>query len=576
MEPSSDVGASPAAPGGSDRLRRFFSRDLVLLSTILLLAGAARVVALGTNPPGIYCDEAALGTNAKCLGETARSLKGDLLPLYVHEATFEMYFSYRIVYQPVYQYTLVAFVRAFGLSPFVVRLPSVFFGILGIAATYFLARTLFDGTTGLLAAGLLAISPWHHHYSRIAFEVISLTPFLALGFHFLFRGLGERRSAVAGASVLALATYTYPAARLFVPILVLGFAAIHGRELLAAKKTVLLASLAALGVGLPNLYLLLTDPQQGRMHDLFIWNADISGERAVQFLQNPPVGVTLTSAILHHRGLLIPFVFLYNWASHLSPVFLFLSGDDRAIYAAQGIGMCYLFMAPLLGVGLAVLARAWREKKHRFLLFWFLTWPIPASLTIYCPHATRGMTNFPVIEIISAVGLVALLRTARRAILPPRERSWKVTLASIVAFFVVLRMPYEVVAYAINYHRDFPVYAGQWFDAGIGEAFRSLKKERRPDEEIVISPKVHNAFLNILFFGDVDYRSLDPSLPDHRGLVPRPYHIAWEDSGAKALPKALWLVREEEKDEHLRGRVVRQIPYPDGKPNLLLVRYPAR
>ena len=560
----------------SAALRRFLTRERSMLLAILLAAATLRLWGLGSVPPGVYCDEAAMGTNAKMLGLTGRTLKGEVLPLWVHEATFERYQSYQIVYQPVYQYTLVPFVRLFGLSSFVVRLPSVLYGVLGVLAVYLFGRGLYGATVGLAAAGLLAISPWHHHYSRICFEVISLPVFLAFGFHLLFRGLERPRCLAGGAVLLALSTYAYPAGRLFVPILLLTFAALHPRELWGARRAVLAAAGAAALVAVPNLYVLLTDPNQGRMHNLFIWGTDIANENAVLWLREAAKGGGWAATVLESRPLLLPFVFGFNWLSHLSPSFLFISGDGRAIYAAQGLGMCYFFVAPLLAMGLWTLARRWRERKGLFLLAWFLTWPIPASLTIHAPHGTRGMTNFPVIEIISAVGLVAIFTAARPAFLPPRSTSWKVALAAVAACYVAIRVPIEVTGYLRNYHREFPVYAAKWFDQGVGDGIRRLAAERREGEELYVSPRVHNAYLNILFFADVDYRALDPRTPDHDGLLPTGWHVAWPEKLYSREPKGLWLIQSEEKEEHPKAQVVAKIDYPDGAPHLYVLRYPAR
>jgi hypothetical protein len=55
-----------------------------------------------------------------------------------------------------------------GQSPFVVRFPSVAFGLLSLCLVFRLARELFDPRVGLLAAALTAMSPFHIWYSQEA------------------------------------------------------------------------------------------------------------------------------------------------------------------------------------------------------------------------------------------------------------------------------------------------------------------------------------------------------------------------------------------------------------------------
>jgi 4-amino-4-deoxy-L-arabinose transferase-like glycosyltransferase len=55
-----------------------------------------------------------------------------------------------------------------GDSVWMLRLPSVFFGLIGLSATYTLGRTLFDRPTGLLGALLLSVAHFYVYYNREA------------------------------------------------------------------------------------------------------------------------------------------------------------------------------------------------------------------------------------------------------------------------------------------------------------------------------------------------------------------------------------------------------------------------
>lgn len=67
----------------------------------------------------------------------------------------------------------------FVKSEFMLRLSSVIFGVTGIIFIYQVGKIFFDKKTGLIAAFILAISPFHIFYSQ-EFRMYTITPLLAL------------------------------------------------------------------------------------------------------------------------------------------------------------------------------------------------------------------------------------------------------------------------------------------------------------------------------------------------------------------------------------------------------------
>jgi mannosyltransferase len=72
----------------------------------------------------------------------------------------------------------------FGQSPFIVRFPSVVFGLLSICLIFRLGRELFNAWIGLLAATLTSISPFHIWYCQEArmYSLLCLSSLLAIYF----------------------------------------------------------------------------------------------------------------------------------------------------------------------------------------------------------------------------------------------------------------------------------------------------------------------------------------------------------------------------------------------------------
>lgn len=103
--------------------------------------------------------------------------------------------------------------RQVSETEFVLRLPSVFYGVLAIAATYVLGKALIGQREGLIGAFLLTISTFHIRYSQEARYYALLMLLAILSLYFLHRGL--RRNGLPSwvgyvvSSTLALYTHLF-------------------------------------------------------------------------------------------------------------------------------------------------------------------------------------------------------------------------------------------------------------------------------------------------------------------------------------------------------------------------------
>ena len=153
---------------------------LILLISILFLTGILRFYGLSHYPAGLNADEAALGYNAYSLLLTGRDEHGSLLPV-----NLESFGDFK---PALSSYLLVPVVKVLGLTEFAVRLPSALFGVLAVFLVYVLARLTTDHEPLAYVAGLLlAISPWHLHFSRGAWEVNLSTTLILLGVIFFLK-----------------------------------------------------------------------------------------------------------------------------------------------------------------------------------------------------------------------------------------------------------------------------------------------------------------------------------------------------------------------------------------------------
>src|SRR3989344_2294136 len=161
----------------------------IFLLTILFLAAFLRVWGLDKVPPELFGDELDVGYHAYSLLHTGRDYQGQFLPTYIH--------SFSEWRAPLLMYATVPSVAIFGLNEWGVRLPAAVAGVLSVYLLYIIVSELSKRYTpstnhnslGLIAAFLLAISPWHLQYSRAAFEASLLLTLILSAVLFFFRAL---------------------------------------------------------------------------------------------------------------------------------------------------------------------------------------------------------------------------------------------------------------------------------------------------------------------------------------------------------------------------------------------------
>ncbi len=335
---------------------------------IVVLALFLRTYHLGTNPPGFFRDEADKGYTAYSLLHTGRDVSGAFLPLFVK--------SFAVYTTALYQYLDVPIIAILGLNEFATRFPAALAGTATTALVFLFMRCLFDWKTGILSALLLTFSPWHLLFSRWANQGILLPLFLVLAFYLLIRVRDMQASrsyyivtALCGIA-FGLALYSYEPAKALVPLLlVISFLCLLPNCLKGShRRMVMIIIIIVLVMALPMLvfHLQQSSFSQARFNRISI------------FQDSPSL---LTAAAR----------FLTNLSLHLSPQFLFFSGDTNPRHNFGGSGVYHRLDALFLLLALIETIRT-RKSALIFLWLWLIAGFIPASLTNEgLPHALRSI-----------------------------------------------------------------------------------------------------------------------------------------------------------------------------------------
>jgi len=366
---------------------------LLVLVSIILLGAILRIKDLSTNPPGFYADEASIGYNAYKILTTGHDEHGKFMPVF-----FEAFGEYK---NPFAIYPVVPLIAFFGPNEFAVRLTQAIWGLFDILIIFFLGRELFGAKFGILAAFILAISPWHVHMSRFIIESHNAFIFFVCG-GLLFtlisiRKKWETRYLIFASIFWALSFYTYFATRIFTPLFLIGLALIFIKEILlffAKHRKKFLLTVLLFGIIIFPFVIHL-----------------LSGKALLRFQQ----------VSLNREDQKIDLIGKSKnlYVAHLAPKFVFITGDSdypgqmSVRHSVTGMGLMYKWQLPFFLIGLVYLMffknRIWGFRARSILLLMLFLYPLGSVISeAKTPYATRSVIGVVPYTLIIACGIWAI------------------------------------------------------------------------------------------------------------------------------------------------------------------------
>lgn len=376
----------------------------ILLFGILLLAAVLRFWQLGQVPISPDWDEASLGYNAYSILHTGRDEYGTFLPI-----VLKSFGDYK---PALYSYLAIPSIAVFGLNVFAVRLPSALFGILTVLFTFFLVKELFKRKDiALLSAFLLAISPWHIQFSRVAFETNVGLAFNVMGVFLFLKALKRPWLLIPSALIFALNLYVYQSEKVFTPLVILLLLAVFFRQVIAMpKKFLTSAVIVGLVIIIPMVSFTLFNKSglaRATSVSIFSSTAPIYKVNQSRYLFNKSHNDTL-GLILDNGRLVYAKTIIGNYFSHFDINWLFILGDIGRHHAPD-MGILYLWELPCILIGIFQLLFGEYETKTKLVVFgWLLLAPVPASITTDVPHAVRAINMLPIWQIFSGIGMLTI------------------------------------------------------------------------------------------------------------------------------------------------------------------------
>ena len=409
------------------RRRWWRNRFAYVVLGLAALIAALCLYRLGSDPPGLYADEASIGYNAWTIAHYGTDQYGNHFPLF-----FADFGDYK---GPVATYLVAPFTWIFAGGAAVVRLPSVLAGIAIalVAGRIALLRTR-SRPVALATIAFTALQPWIFLQSHTMLEGNILMVLCVMCCCWCIAeanvdGAPARWWTGAGVA-LAISIYTYSVGRLLA-VLIAGAALVSFAHMGREK---ILRFLFPVAVG----YIILA-----------IWSFENPGDLLERFQS---VGL-----FADHPSIVAAAVrFLGNYGSYFSPNFLVLHGDGNLRQTTGFGGVLLDATIPLMIIGAIRLVSRWQKPYARFVLLGAVVAPIPAALTLVAPHALRGAGLIPFLILMMVEGTFWIW-----ALLQSR---------SVIAIALVAIALASATPYFVDFFTGYPARAEVAFETGEGSA----------------------------------------------------------------------------------------------------------
>lgn len=555
--------------------------------TVLILAAVLRFSFLGSIPAGFTPDEAVQGYTAYSLLKTGQDEWGIAWPL----TSFRSFADYKA---PLQTYLMIPSVAVFGLTPFAVRFPSALFGVLAVLAVYLLSRELFGDkkikwgkfsfSLPLLAALVLAISPWHFQFSRTALEV-NLSSFLfPLGLYFFLRGIKEKKMNlfVWTAFLWGINMYSYHAAKMFTPAFILVVLFLYRSQLLKFNfKKFIPASLVFLFFFIPAYTSTFFGDAGTRGGDLIISNLSLRQVEEIsqsQYLSPLNEISPQLSRVFHNKAWFILDRFVENYISYFTPSFWFTEGGREITYSViPGRGLLHLWQLPFILLAIYSLIN-FKEKKNRNTFFVLLAWAliaaIPAALTKegYRPNRAGSFAVFW--EMLTAVGLIYFFQ-----LIPKKIKSWSALILSAL-----------VIICFVSYLEDYALAAPIKFPSSLSYGYQELveKLDYYDEDYHIIFDRGAQSQSYIAFYQQIDpvifqsyskdwwlrFKDLDLlylDMMDDYSLLNYRFKTVSLPADLEAKDTIIALPAEKMREDYL-PQIIDQVDYPDRTPAFYILK----
>lgn len=360
---------------------------LALFITTVFVAVAVRIYQFGSVPGGFNQDGAMAAVDANALANYGTDRYGMHLPVHLTAWGYGQMSA-------LLSYILVPFIKLFGFSPLVLRLPQLLVSIAGLICLYLFIRDVFGKNMGLVVLMFAAVNPWHILQSRWILDCNLYPHFFVIGIYILYKGLCRRMYLFLSMVFFGLCMYCYGVSIYTMPVFLLSVCI----YLLLIKKVnfvdVLLCALIYLLVAGPFILVM--------MINFFQWNTIETPFFTLPYFSD---SVRSNDILFFSEDVISQLV--QNFKSLMNVTILQVK--DLPWNDIQGFGTMYLFSMPFALLGIVVLFKRYRKNPGAILAFLFLLTGIFCGLLTNGVNINRiNIVYYPVI-IFTGIGIYEIV-----------------------------------------------------------------------------------------------------------------------------------------------------------------------
>lgn len=455
--------------------------DWIGFIIVIIIAAALRYYALGIIPSGITNDELSLVYNSFSIARTGNNIFGEFLP-------FLTWINFPFL--PVAIYLSVPIYFFFNISTTIGRLPAATMGIADVALIYFLVISLFKNKTlALLSALFLAISPWHLHFSRAAYETNYAIFFYLLGVILFIYAVNKNKIPILSCFSFLLAIYSYrgmnPVFLGLVPILLW-----YSRRLLITKIQVIIFLLCC-GIIIGSLFTVITlNKEKGYSREVTAFDITKASDY-VDSQSRDASGPLFIKRIFLNKPMYVLDRVRENYIMGYSPEFLFLRNDIFKIYSiVWSRGRIYFLDVFFIIAGTLYLFSL-NRKASIFIFLLIAAGGLP-GLFAGSPYSARNLFVSLFLPVLIGGGIYGLITSTA-------FKKWGLLVAGII----IMSYAYLLGSYLFDYYGRFSVYGAEpWFKSLKDMSYVVMNNQKKFNK-VIISSSEFIDFVQYAFYAEI-------------------------------------------------------------------------
>lgn len=465
---------------------------------IFIVGFFLRFYQLGQVPSSLNRDELAIGYNAFSILKTGRDEWGKKFPL-----SFKSFGDYK---SPLYIYLTSLSIAFFGLNEFSVRFWGALSGSILLIVMYLFTKNLVNckdkNIYALAVTFISAIVPWAIFYSRFSFEAnLALT--LSLTIIYLLAKDNFKKISLLVTVLILLSLLTYSSSLVIWPLYMIFLSFYLLKQNFSFKGLMqIIIMLLLIGIVAYNQSSISEQKSHVTIFNNPQLRLDYNQQRTWIAEKN-----LLQAKLFYNQYLYFGNIFLKNYLKTFSINFFFGGGGSHPWHKTPYQPHFYPSFMLLIIIGIGVFIKSpIINKRTKILLGLFcLLAPIPSTITIDTPHATRLLNLFVFMNLFAGLGLGWLYSKKR-------------IIGVTIIFLLLINLCQFLKYYFLDYKQNPPTA----ILPGLKEAILVMEKEKLKADRIIIDNDSDGGYAYLLFYSQyppIDFiTSVKRRPPDTIGL----------------------------------------------------------